>query len=77
MSIHRLDETRTYAQIREDARARIDADQAAGGDRAAQVQVHERLWGEHVAATGEKGDPCQSCGNAWPCWALGGILAPE
>lgn len=72
-----LNETWTYDETRQQARARIEHDRGRSRDHDFWVPLWERSLAEHITSTGEKGDPCVVCGGVWPCGAIHFILAPD
>ena len=72
-----LNENATYEQIRNAARQRLVRDRQAGG---ALKTLADRLGPQlarHVTDSGLKGDPCQECGEQWPCQKVVFILTPK
>lgn len=77
MSAYSLDPDAPFAVTYADAQRRILLDREAGGDRRHDAARHEQRLAEHLPTPRETGQPCDSCGARWPCWAIEWILTPE
>ena len=66
-----------YWYIRMQTLALITRDQERGGDYAFFASHDSEILRAHDTATRTVGDPCEECGDPWPCPMVRSIAAPD